>query len=127
MTEFNEIWVANRKRYRKGLTGTRLVRDPETGYMDPHDRRGFTAEMRATFIARFRICSNMKQICQSVRIERQTVYDAIAVDEKFRREFIEAYKILGRSKRLNDEMVKLAASEKSQVLTDLKNIAERYK
>ncbi len=126
MASFDQIWVANRFRYRKTLTGSRLRYDDVTGYMEPSDRRGFSAEMRKTFIDRFRVCCNMKQISQSVNVDIQTVYDAIAVDSKFRADYIECNKNTQRTKQLNNEMMKLAASEKLQVIIDLKNKIKLY-
>ncbi len=119
MANYDQIWIDNRFRYRKTLRGSRLRKDDITGYLEPADRRGFSAEMRKTFIDRLRVCSNMADISRSVNINIQSVLDAIAVDPKFRQDVIEANKNTQRSKRLNDELTKLAASEKTQVLTDL--------
>lgn len=127
MAKFDETWIANRFRYRKTLTGSRLVLDEETGYMQSPDRRCFTAEQRKTFIDRFKICANAAQIARSIPIDIQSVYDAIAVDQKFRNDFLAADKIPGRSKQLNDELKKLATSEKSRILTDLSNKLDKYK
>lgn len=127
MAKFDAIWIANRFRYRKTLKGSRLKKDPVTGYMESPDRRCFSAEQRKTFILRFKVCSNAAQIAKSIPIDIQSVYDAIAVDTKFREDFLEADKIAGRSKHLNDEMAKLAVAEKAQVITDLGNRLDKYK
>ena len=126
MAKFDETWIANRFRYRKTLKGSRLKLDEETGYLQSPDRRCFTAEQRKTFIERFRICSNAAQIAASIPIDIQSVYDAIAVDKQFRTHFLEADKISGRSKHLNDEIKKYAVSEKKQIITDLSGIAGKY-
>ncbi len=73
----------------------------------------------------------MSQIAKSCNITIQTIYDAIAVDPKFRADVIDCNKVNSdgidtRSKRLNDEMVKLAASEKTTVLLELRKEAEKY-
>ncbi len=127
MATFDATWVANRFRYRKRLTGTRLRLDDVTGYLEPSDRRGFSAEMRKTVVERFRVCSNMAAICRSVNIDIQAFYDAIAVDPKFRNDIIACKSNPDRSKRLNDEMIKLASSEKVQVLTELSKRIGFYK
>lgn len=127
MASFDQIWIDNRFRYRKTLRGSRLRLDDVTGYLEPSDRRGFSAEMRQTFINRFRVCSNMAAIAKSVNIDIQSVYDAVAVDPKFRADIIKCNENTGRSKQLNDEMKKLAASEKAQVVIDLSNKIGFYK
>lgn len=105
--------------------------DEATGYLEPKDKRGFSAEMRKTFVDRFRVCSNMTAISRSINIDIQSVYDAIAVDPKFRKDIIacntpDSNGIDKRSKKLNDELVKLAASEKSQVISDLQARRAKY-
>lgn len=127
MAKFDQIWIDNRFRNRKTLKGSRLRLDDVTGYLEPAERRGFSAEQRKTFVDRFKVCSNMAAIARSVNIDIQTVYDAIAVDSKFRAEIIKCNENTQRSKQLNNELVKLAASEKVQVITDLSNKLEKYK
>lgn len=119
MPKFDSIWVSNRKRYRKTLTGTRLTKHPVYGYLEPVGRKGFTAEKRKTFIDRFKICSNMQQIANSVEITIASVYDAIAVDDKFREGINACNEIPGRSKKLNNELASLEVKEKNQIITDL--------
>ncbi len=127
MARFDEIWIANRFRYRKTLRGSRLKLDEETGYMQSPDRRCFTAEQRKTFIDRFKLCANVAQIARSIPIDIQSVYDAIAVDKQFRTHFLEADNLPGRSKQLNDELKKYAVSEKKQIITDLSSKLDQYK
>ncbi len=126
MARFDQIWIDNRFRYRKTLRGSRLKLDDATGYLQSPDRRCFTAEQRKTVVDRFRVCNNMAQIAKSVNIDIQSIYDAIAVDPKFRKDIIEADLLEGRSKHLNDELVKLAASEKQQVISDLTEKTKMY-
>ncbi len=125
-TTFNQIWIENRFRYRNGMTGTALRLDEATGYLEPSTRRGFSAEMKQVFIKRFMICSNFKQICKSVFVDVQTVYDAIALDKKFREDIIRCNEIIGRKKQLNDQLVEMAKSEKTAVLTDLTGRMDKY-
>lgn len=117
--KYDAIWVSNRFRYRKTLTGTRLTKHPVYGYLEPVGRKGFTAEKRKTFIDRFKICSNMKQIAKSVEITIASVYDAIAVDEKFRDDINAHNEIEGRSKKLHNELASLKVREQSDTITDL--------
>lgn len=126
MARFDAVWIANRFVYRKTLRGNKLRLDDVTGYLESPDRRCFSAAQRKVFIDRFRVCSNMSQIARSIPIDIQSVYDAIAVDPKFRADIIALDQIPGRSKQLNDEMTKLAASEKSQVISDLSKSVEKY-
>ncbi len=125
-TTFNQIWIENRFRYRNGMTGTALRLDEATGYLEPSTRRGFSAEMKQVFIKRFMICSNFKQICKSVFVDVQTVYDAIALDKKFREDIIRCNEVIGRKKQLNDQLVEMAKSEKTAVLTDLTGRMDKY-
>lgn len=127
MATFNQIWIENRFRNRKGMVGTALRLDPETGYLEPTTKRGFSAEQKATFIKRYEVCNNQLQVAKSVRIDIQAVYDAIALDEKFRTEFIRCNAIEGRTKRLNDELIKLSHSEKNEIIADLLKKTDKYK
>lgn len=103
-----------------------MVVDPPTGYLEPVTRRGFTGEMKKVFIDRFKICSNRTQIAESVFIDIQAVYDAIAVDEKFRNDFLACENLEGRKKQLNNSLVELAASAKNQTISDLSREARKY-
>jgi hypothetical protein len=119
MASFDQIWIDNRFRYRKGLKGSRMKLHEATGYVESLDRRGFSAAMKKTVIERFTVCSNMAAICRSVNIDIQSFYDAVAVDRKFREDVIRCDKDTKRSKRLNDELVELASSERQQTIADL--------
>jgi len=98
----------------------------ETGYLEPTTRRGFDSERKKVFIQRFSLCSNMKAVCRSIFIDVQAVYDAVALDVKFRTDFIRAYSIVERGNRLNDELVDLANSEKQTIVNDLNNKINKY-
>ncbi len=100
--------------------------DDVTGYLEPVTIRGFSAEMKQTFIARYTICSNQSAICKSLGIDKATMYDAVVLDTKFRENFIYCNSLSGRSKRLNDELVKLAGSEKQSVILDLSKKLDKY-
>ncbi len=126
-SNFDQIWIENRFRNRKAMTGTALRKDEQTGFLEPVTKRGFSAEQKATFIKRFEVCNNQRQVAKSVRIDIQAVYDAIALDEKFRAEFIRCTGIVGRSKHLNDELVKLSSSEKNELIADLLKKSDKYK
>jgi hypothetical protein len=127
MATFDQIWIENRFRNRKGMVGTALRLDPETGYLEPTTKRGFSAEQKATFIKRFEVCNNQRQVAKSVRIDIQAVYDAIALDSHFREEFVRCAGIPGRTKRLNDELIKLSHSEKNEIIADLLKKTDKYK
>lgn len=127
MSNFDQIWIDRRLRYRKTLKGSRLRRDDVTGYLEPSDRRGFSAQMRKQVVDWFRVCSNMAAISRAVNIDIQSIYDAIAVDPKFREDIRKCNENTQRSKQLNNELVKLAASEKQQVIVDLSNKLNQYK
>lgn len=124
---FDATWIANRFRYRKTLKGTRMCVDPVTGYMRPVGRDGFTAEERAIFIERLRLCSNTAQICRSIPIDIQSFYDAIAVDTKFRQEVNLAYKIPNRAMQLNNGLEEIRHVEKKTVVNELVKAMEKYK
>lgn len=124
---FDATWIANYKRYRKTLTGTRMSLDPITGYMRPIGRDGFTAEDRATFVERLKICSNITQICKSFPIDKMTFLDAVAVDEKFRTEVNAAWKIPNRPKHLNTALAEIQHFEKKTVVNELFKVMDKYK
>lgn len=126
MAKFDQIWIDNRFRYRNGMNGRALRMDERTGYLEPITKRGFSAEMKETFIKRFTICSNQRQIIKSLNVDVQSIYDAIALDKKFREDYLKCNSILTRKKQLNDELVNLASSEKVQVITDLTNKLSKY-
>ena len=125
-TFYDETWIANYKRTRKTLTGTRMALDPVTGYMRPVGRDGFTAEDRATFVERFKICNNITQICKSLDIDKMTYLDAVAVDEKFRNEINAAHNIPNRPKQLNNGLEAIKHVEKTEVVADLAKSMEKY-
>ena len=125
-SNFDQIWIENRFRNRKAMTGTALRLDPETGFLEPMTKRGFSAEQKATFIKRFEVCNNQRQIAKSVRIDIQAVYDAISLDVKFRTEFVRCLGLEGRTKHLNDELVKLSSSEKNELIADLLKKTNKY-
>ncbi len=124
--KFDQVWIDNRFRYRAGMSGTALRTDEVTGYMEPITIRGFSAEMKETFIKRFTVCSNMAAICRSINIDTAAVYDAIALDPKFRTDFIRCYYSTGRKKQLNNQLVILADSAKQQVITELTSKLSKY-
>ncbi len=126
-SNFDQIWIENRFRNRKAMTGTALIVDSQTGFLEPATKRGFSAEQKATFIKRFEVCNNQRQVAKSVRIDIQAVYDAIALDEKFRTEFIRCMGLTGRTKHLNDELVKLSHSEKNELIADLLKKTDKYR
>lgn len=127
MAAFDQIWIENRFKNRPKMTGTAMRLDPETGYIEPTTKRGFSASQKATYIKRFEVCNNQRQVAKSVRIDIQTVYDAIALDPHFREEFLRCTGIPGRTKHLNDELIKLSHSEKNEIIADLLKRTSRYK
>ncbi len=124
--KFDQVWIQNRLRYRKNLKGTAMRVDEATGYLEPITIRGFTANTKELFITRFKVCSNMAAICRSLRVDNQSVYDAIVLDPKFRAEFIKCYETIGRKPQLNDQMVILADSAKTRVISDLSSKMDKY-
>ncbi len=124
--KFDQIWIENRFRYRKGMRGTAMRLDEATGYLETTTRRGFTAEMKDIFIKRFTVCSNKKAICRSLFVDVQAVYDAIALDKKFREDYMKCDQIIKRNPHLNNELVVLANSEKKTIVDDLTSKLEKY-
>ncbi len=105
-----------------------MALDPVTGYMRPVGRDGFTAEDRATFIERLKICGNIRQICKSIPIDVMSFYDAVAVDDKFREDVNKANEIPNRSKQLNNSLEAIKHIDKTTVIADLsKNIGKYLK
>lgn len=123
---YDEVWMANYKRNRRTLTGARMTIDPVTGFMRPVGRDGFTAEDRAVFVQRFRVCDNISQICKSLNIDVMTFYDALVVDEKFRNEINAALQISGRPKQLNNSLKSIKLADKTSTIADLAKSAEKY-
>ena len=126
MAKFDQIWIDNRFRYRKGMRGTAMRLDEPTGYLESCTRRGFTAEMKSTFIKRFMVCSNMKAITKSIFVDIQSVYDALALDKKFRDDFLKCDELKGRSKQLTNELEKLTVAEKIQIVQNLSSKLGNY-
>lgn len=124
---FDAIWVANYKRIRKTLVGSRMSLDPVTGYMRPIGRDGFTAEDRATFIERFKVCRNLTQICKSIPIDIMSFYDAVAVDEKFKKDINEIWNLPNRPMQLNSGLEEIKHVEKRTVIEDLAKKMDKYK
>lgn len=127
MAKFDQVWIDNRLRYRKTLKGSNMALDPDTGYLQSPHRRGFMGKQKALFMERFKVCSNVKDVARSINIDIQAIYDAVAIDPKFRQMFLEIDKIEGRAKRLNDELVRLATAEKTAVVQDLGIKLDKYK
>ncbi len=125
-SQFDQIWIENRYRYRKGMRGTAMRLDEATGYLEPMTRRGFSAEMKDIFIKRFTVCSNKRAICRSLFIDVGSVYDAIAIDKKFREDYLKCDSIIKRNTQLNDELVVLANSEKKNIVDDLTSKLDKY-
>ena len=123
---YNAVWIENRKRFRKRLTGTRLTLDKDTGYLEPVGRDGFLADDRRVFIERFKVCDNIKQICISLNITEGTVYDAIVVDTKFRNDVNACFLIPNREHQLNNGLKDIKRSETESVLKDLFSKAKEY-
>lgn len=103
-----------------------MTQDPVTGYMRPIGRDGFTAEDRATFVERFRVCSNIAQICKSVDITRMTFYDALVVDKKFRDDVNACFEIPDRAFQLEKGLEGIKYVEKKTVVNALTKAAQKY-
>lgn len=125
--KFDNIWIANRKLYRKGLNGNRMQIDPLTGYLEPIYKNGFSAKKKAVFIERLRICKNFSEIVKSIGFDQHTVYDAIALDSKFREAVNACSQIPDRKKHLNNALETIAFEEKCAVVSQLAKAAEKYK
>jgi len=124
--KFDQIWIDNRFRYRKGMKGSTMRKDVATGYLEPKNIRGFNAEMKKTFIQRYSVCDNKSAIAKSLFVDIQSVWDAIALDEKFRTDIIKCDQIISRKHRLNDSLVELANSEKTNTILELSRSLEKY-
>ena len=125
-TYFDETWAVNRKRYRKGMTGTGMMVNKDTGYKESANKQGFSAKSKVIFIQRLRACNNFAQICDSIPIQIQTFYDALVLDEKFRDDVNAAGKIPNRPKQLNDALMELRNKDKEQAISTLFNKAKGY-
>lgn len=123
---FDATWIQNRFRQRKGLTGTRQTKDPVTGYLEPVGRKGFTAANRHIFIERMKICSSVAGVARSIPIDVQSVYDATAVDTKFREEMNVCWELEGRAVKLNTAIEQIEAVAKDDIIADLAKKMERY-
>jgi hypothetical protein len=125
--KFDQIWIENRLRYRKTTKGSRLRLDPVSGYLEPMGRRGFDADKKTQFIDRFTVCKHQESICKSLGISIQAMYDAVAIDPRFREEFIRCEAIPGRSMNLAAVSVDKKISEQVRVVTDLMGSVNKYK
>lgn len=101
--------------------------DPETGFLQAVYVSGFTAKKKAAFIERYKVCRNFAEVCKSVSLDLQTVYDAIALDAKFRDAVNACKQIPGRKMRLNDALENIKTEEHSLVIQQLAKAADKYK
>lgn len=113
------IWVSNRFKTRKRMKGGRLYLHPETGFLTTATSHGFDYEKKTTFLERFKLCSNINQIAKSVGINVQSVYDHLALDAKFRDEFVKLDQIEGKNKQLNDALLGIEKEQKAAYIADL--------
>lgn len=120
-------WVSNRFRTRKRMKGGRLYKHPETGFLTTATSHGFDWEKKQTFLERFKLCSNILQIAKSVGINVQSVYDHLALDAKFRDEFIRLDQIEGKNRQLNDALLGIEKELKAAYIADLMSRSEKYK
>ncbi len=126
MPKFDEEWIKTRFKNRRAMVGSAYTVDAETGFLAPKRRTGFTVEKKGAFLRRFELCNNQAQIAKSVDIDIQAVYDAVALDDKFRAEFMRCLAIPGRPKHLADGGVDFTQEEKSELIGDLLKRANRY-
>lgn len=124
--KFDWIWVENRFRHRKRMTGAKLYTDPETGYKATPSIKGFTVEKKKTFLHRFKSCSNIKAIARSLYLDVQTIYDHIAMDDKFREEFKRLDEFDNKTKNLNSALLERHNMEKEAMLQELAQKASKY-
>lgn len=124
---FDETWVANRRRYRKTLSGSQHAVDPDTGYLESQWNKGFTAANKAVFVERLKHCRNYSQISKSIPVDIQSFYDAVAIDPKFREDVNACGKIPDRAMQLNHAIAQLNKKENTDVISDLLKRAENYK
>lgn len=82
--------------------------------------------MKKTFIQRFRLCKNKKAICKSLFLDVQSVYDAIALDKKFREDYIAADQIKKRKTKLNDALLEAIQTERHEMIDSLVSKIDQY-
>lgn len=123
---FDETWADTRKRTRPALKGSRMVLNEFYGYMESVQYRGFKAPEKALFIERFKACSNFRQVCQSIPIDIQTVYDHMCLDKKFRLDYIDCLKTENRLPVLNDAVKEQEIKLKQDLFKDLLKKSENY-
>ncbi len=123
---FDQIWASNRFKYRPGLSGQGMRKDPATGFLEAVSGRGFKARDKAIFIARLKSCSSKRAIARSIPIDIQAVYDHIALDMTFREQVIACEQIKGRKARLNEAMEHAKVVTSQVFLSELANAAKKY-
>lgn len=123
---YDEVWIANRLRCRKGANGKKLSLDKYTGYLEARTKTGFTGEDKKVFIDRFRICKSMANVAKSVPVDVQAVYDAIALDPKFREEFKKCLLLDGRFNKLNNAMIQSKIADSQALISGLLEKAKNY-
>jgi hypothetical protein len=125
--KLDQVWVENRFRTRKGMTGKKLDLDKDTGFLTSGDTTGFTVERKTIFLQRFMVCSNITEIAGSVGVNVQTMYDHLAMDTAFRTKYLSLKDIPGKAKYLNDGIIGLEKAEKAAFIGNLLAKAEKYK
>ncbi len=127
MARFDKDWIENRYKTRKGMNGLAMRQDGPTGYLESVIRRGFSAKTKKEFIGLLAVCSNQIQICRRLGVDVQSMYDAIALDKKFREDFLRCLEVVGRKKQLTNIEETLAQDEKQHIVNSLANKINDYK
>lgn len=125
--DITPIWIANRFLKRKKMTGKGLFLDKNTGFLVTKNKHGFDGERKKAFLARFTVCSNLAQIAKSLGLDIQTIYDHLAMDERFREEFNKLNEIEGKATQLNSALVEASKVEQIQFINEINRIADKYR
>ncbi len=123
---FDQIWIENRFKHRQRMTGGKMTLDKATGYLTTDKRGGFNSTKKVYFLNRFKVCSNLSQICKSLSLNVETMYDHIALDPKFRDEFMKLQHKEGRSKQLNNGLLIAEREQKKAFFEGLLENASKY-
>lgn len=85
----SEDWVKH-KMATDSYTGEQMVKDPETGFLQRKSAIGFNAQKKVRFLELFAEDSlTVAEICKAVDVGRRIVYQHIALDPEFRKQYME--------------------------------------
>src|SRR3954469_14061419 len=87
---FDEAWCEKRKETQH-VTGSQMILNVETGYLESKKKDGLTAHKKRSFIGSLNQKWNISKALKTAEIEsKKAIYDHLAVDALFRQHYLDA-------------------------------------